>query len=116
MFGFDLSVYLSAVVSGIPIFFIVIGLVEVVKSLGVAGKALRGVAVALGLLFGVGYEIATLGLPVLFADYFAYAVYGLGLGILSFWTYDLGKGLIDKAVAKYIGEEKPPDTTYPPYG
>ncbi len=78
----------GAVVGGIPIVVVVLGLVEFSKQLGVRGKALLLLSMALGILFGVGYEVAQNGVPVGFAGWFAYGVFGLAMGLVASGIYD----------------------------
>lgn len=115
MFSFDLSMYFTAAVGGVPILFVIIGLVEVVKALKVPGSYLRPIAMLFGLVFGVMYQFAELGAPAEFAGYFAYAIYGLGLGVLAFMGYDLMVGIVTKAVAALApGGSGPGDDIGPP--
>ena len=44
----------SAVIVGIPLVLVVLGLVEWIKQLGVQGNAVRYVSMAIGLIFGIG--------------------------------------------------------------
>ena len=89
----NIGAYTEAIVLGVPLLFVVIGLVQWVKSFGVKGHALRGSAMGIGLLLGAGFQIAQLGLPVAFAGWFGIAVYGLGLGIVASGVYDAGKSI-----------------------
>lgn len=103
LFTIDLSQYMTAAVGGVPIMFIVMGLVYFSKSMGLSGKGLQGAAMAIGLVLGSLYQISALGVPGTFADGFAIGLYGLGLGILSFMSYDMAGDLIAKAVAFAMG-------------
>ena len=80
----------SAVVNGIPLLVIIIGLVEFAKKFGVSGKASVAVAMVLGVAFGVAFQLQG-GAPVDCAGWFGIVVYGLGLGLTSCGLYDVGK-------------------------
>jgi uncharacterized membrane protein (UPF0136 family) len=67
---------------------VIFGLIEFSKSLGLAGKKLTIVSMVLGVAFGVAYQVANNGVPVGFADWFAMAVYGLALGLVTSGFYD----------------------------
>lgn len=84
----DIQSYTDAAVQGVPLLFVVFGLVAWAKSFGLAGNWLRGVSMIVGLLLGMGYLFATLGFPVDFAGWFTNVVYGLGLGIVASGVYD----------------------------
>jgi hypothetical protein len=81
---FDFSTLL---VSGIPLVVVIFGLVEFIKSLGLAGKPLTITSLVLGLLFGIAYQVATVGLPVDFSTWFGVIVFGLGLGLVTSGFY-----------------------------
>lgn len=87
----------GAVSGGIPVTIVVMGLVEFAKRLGLTGKALLVLSMALGVLFGMGYEVATNGVPADFGGWFAYAVFGLAMGLVASGIYDL----IDARWPKY---------------
>ena len=76
----------NEVVNGIPLIFVVMGLVELAKVFGASGKLLTGISVGIGLVLGVLYQIS-LGAPVDFAGWFGAAVYGLALGITASGVY-----------------------------
>jgi len=90
----QLADYFGAMVVGIPLIFVVMGLVEWVKSFGVSGKTLNGVSMAIGLLLGSGYQISQVGLPADFAAWFGVVVYGLGMGIVASGLYDGVKNIV----------------------
>jgi hypothetical protein len=79
---------MEAIVNGVPLIVIVVGLVEVSKRLGVKGKAAVAVSLGLGVVLGVGYQLS-LAVPVDFAGYFGAAVYGLALGLSACGLYDV---------------------------
>ena len=81
----------DAVIAGIPLLALVIGLVQVIKGIvtGIAGKLL---AVSIGLLLGVGYDLSKFGMPIDFNGWFSMIVFGLALGVVSFGLYDAMNG------------------------
>ena len=87
----------GAVVGGIPIVVVVLGLVEFSKQLGARGKALLLLSMALGILFGVGYEVAQTGVPTDFGGWFAYGIFGLAMGLVASGIYEL----IDSRAPKF---------------
>lgn len=94
----DIGAFTNAVVAGVPLLFVVIGLVQFVKKLGLVGNALIWASMAIGLLLGAGFQFATVGFPTDFAGWFAVIVYGLGLGIVSSGVYDAASSAIRAAV------------------
>jgi len=87
----------DAIVAGLPLVLVVIGLVEWFKQLGVQGNALRYVSMAIGLVIGIAYQIS-LGLPADFAGWFAACIYGLGLGLVASGIYDAAADIVKKVV------------------
>jgi hypothetical protein len=81
----DFSQYL---VAGVPLIFVVLGLVEFVKGFGITGNAVKVVSLAIGLLLGVGYQLSV-AMPVGFAGWFAVIVFGLALGLVASGIYDV---------------------------
>lgn len=79
------------VFSGISIVSVIIGLVQLAREFGLRGNWLRGLAAALGLLLGIGYQIAVRGAPEVFADWFFLILFGLSGAVSS--------GLVDFARA-----------------
>lgn len=77
----------NEVVNGIPLIFVVMGLVELTKAFGASGKLLTGISVGIGLALGMLYQIS-LGVPVDFAGWFGAAIYGLALGITASGVYN----------------------------
>ena len=94
----EIAAFTNAIVAGVPLLFVVIGLVQFAKKLGLAGNALIWASMAIGLLLGAGFQIATVGLPSTFAGWFAVAIYGLGLGIVASGVYDAATTAIRAAV------------------
>ena len=80
--------FTSLLVAGVPLMVVIFGLVEFSKKLGLNGKGLTFFSMLLGLAFGIAYQIAIKGLPAGFAGWFAVAVYGLALGLVTSGFYD----------------------------
>lgn len=78
----------SYVVAGIPLIVLIIALVEEAKVWGLAGKGLRVVALVLGLVFSLAYQLAMLGIPVTLAEWFTAVVVGLLYGLAASGGYD----------------------------
>lgn len=95
----NIAAYANAGVAGVPILFVVLGLVQWTKSFGVEGKALRAVSMVIGLLLGAGFMIASAGLPGAFPGWFAVVVYGLGLGVVASGVYDAAEKIVANALA-----------------
>lgn len=72
------------------------GIVEFAKKLGVQGNGSLVLSLALGLLLGVGYQAANLGIPVDFAGWFEYAIFAVLFGLTASGLYDLGKKFTGK--------------------
>jgi hypothetical protein len=75
------------IVNGIPLLFVVMGLVELSKSFGAQGKALTAISFGIGLIIGLLYQVS-LGLPVGFAEWFGSAFFALALGLVTSKVYD----------------------------
>ncbi len=87
----------EAYVKGIPLVFVVIGLVTLLGKLGVAGKAQLASAMGIGTALGVLYQIS-LGMPMDFAGWFGAVIYGLALGLTGAGIYETGLKVARKAV------------------
>lgn len=82
--------FIKASVNGIPLFAVVLGLVQYVKTLGLKGKELRLVSMGIGLVLGGGYQISTLGAtPYTYSVAFGVVIYGLVLGLVASGVYDV---------------------------
>jgi hypothetical protein len=82
---FDLNALL---VGSIPLIAIVFGLVEFIKSLGLTGRILAIVSMAIGLVLGLCYHVATIAIPVGFAGWFTAVIFGLAIGLVASGFYD----------------------------
>jgi hypothetical protein len=75
------------IVNGIPLIFVVMGLVELAKAFGAQGKLLTGLSFAIGLAIGVLYQLS-LFMPANFAEWFGAVIFGLALGLVASKVYD----------------------------
>lgn len=75
------------VINGVPLIFVVMGLVELVKVFGIQGKALTAVSFGIGLVIGLLYQIS-LGMPADYTGWFGAALFGLALGLVASKVYD----------------------------
>jgi len=91
----DVRLFSSVAVAGIPLLFVVIGLVTWIGDLGVTGRGKLIASMMIGLVLGAGYQISQ-SMPVDFAGWFAVIVYGLALGIVASKVYDTGRALIEQ--------------------
>lgn len=104
---FDLTVYIKAAVQGVPLLFVVMGLVWAWGKLGLEGKQQLVSSLMTGLALGMLYMVAQTRPPagdwwLSFGYWFANAIYGLGLGVLASLLYELNKDLIKKLIEKYL--------------
>ena len=115
--GLDFTSFLQAAVKGVPLLFVVFGLVEWAKRLtkkdgsqAIDGNGLLVLSLTLGLLFGSGFMVMTERPPlatdwyVLFVYWFGVGVYGLAIGLVASGLYDFVKGLITQLVGKAISQ------------
>jgi hypothetical protein len=103
---FDLAIYIKAAVSGVPLLFVVIGLVWLWGEMGLKGNAQFISSMLTGFALGLPYMITQTRPPVgdwwlSFGYWFAAVVYGLGLGVLASVLYNINKDLIKKLIEKY---------------
>jgi hypothetical protein len=76
------------VIAGIPLIVVVFALVEEIKAWGLTGKILRAVALVLGLLLALAYQLAILGVPTAAAGWFNVAAIGLIYGLTASGAYN----------------------------
>lgn len=81
----------DAIVNGIPLIFVIAGLVEFAKKFNLKGKACTALSIGLGVVFGVAYQLQA-GLPTDLAGWFGAVLYGLALGITTSGLYDFTRG------------------------
>jgi len=76
----------DAVVNGVPLLVIIIGLVEFAKKFGLTGEACTALSLALGLVLGMLYQLQS-GIPAGLAGWFGVVMYGLGMGLVASGLY-----------------------------
>lgn len=106
--GFDLTSFLKASVSGVPLIFIIIGMVYWFKQFKTpsgerlfSGNVLLLVSMGWGLLLGGGYIVATTRPPntdawLIYVYWFGCLAYALAMGIVASGLYNVVKDAIDK--------------------
>lgn len=85
----------NAVVSGIPLVLVVIGLVEWSKRLGVSGRPLQILSMLVGVVLGILYQYSQQPLEG-FSAWFGAAVYGFGLGLVASGIYDAVRSAVTR--------------------
>ena len=105
----DISQFFNIAVNGIPLLFVVLGLVEWLKRLGVTGRALLVSSLIIGLLLGGGYQLSQ-SIPVDFGGWFAVVIYGLAMGLVASGVYDVlrrssAAGVVDVVEVDMIVDE-----------
>lgn len=108
----DLSNFLKASVAGVPLVFVIIGLVEWCKrfkradgSQAINGNWLLLISMILGLVLGGGFMISQTRPPIgdwwtSFVYWFALLVYGLAMGIVGSGLYTAVKGMVEGQFVK----------------
>jgi hypothetical protein len=77
----------NQIVNGVPLVFVVFGLVALLKNLGVRGKVLLVCSLLLGIAFGVAYQYSLR--PIVgFGGWFGAVMFGLALGITASGVYE----------------------------
>ena len=85
-------------VNGIPLIFVVLGLVTFLGKMGLKGRWKLLGSLLVGSTLGCAYQYATAGMPLDFAAYFSMVIYGLALGLVASGIYDTGKEIAARAV------------------
>ncbi len=85
----------NAVVSGVPLVLVVIGLVEWSKRIGASGRALQILSMLIGVVLGVLYQFSQQTLEG-FSAWFSAVVYGLGLGLVASGLYDAARNAVTR--------------------
>jgi len=82
------------VVNGINFLALVFGMVEFSKKLKIEGRALTVLSMVLGVIMGVGYQVAQM-YPE-FGKWFGVAVFGLAVGLAASGIYDFANARFPK--------------------
>jgi len=82
------DIFTNAVVAGIPLLLVVLGLVQFIKGFGLAGNTVKIVSLVVGLVLGIGYQFS-IAVPVGFAEWFSAVIFGLALGLVASGVYEV---------------------------
>jgi hypothetical protein len=88
----------NGMVQGVPLIFVVMGLVVFFKKAGLKGLWLLIVSLFIGIAFGIGYMIYVNGVPTGYNAYFGYGFYGLSLGLVASGIYDVAKDILTRGL------------------
>ena len=106
----DLGIFLDKAVAGVPLLFVVLGLVEFFKSFKgkdgnqfFQGNALLIISMLWGLALGGFYMLSQTRPPIgdwweAYGYWFALVFYGLALGLVASGLYDTIKGLFTRMI------------------
>jgi Na+/proline symporter len=105
----NLAVYFSAGVAGVPLVFVVIGLVWWLgETFQLTGAAKYTASLVTGWVCGALYMVSISAPPgfdggwwAVFVYWFSTVMYGLGLGLLASLLWDTAKDLLNKVVNKH---------------
>jgi len=110
----DFTKLFSASIVGIPLVFVVIGAVDLMKRFknrageqAISGNALLVFSLFWGLVIGGLYMVAQTRPPAVdawttFVYWFGVFIYGIALGLLASLFYDLLKAMIEKLITKQV--------------
>ncbi len=111
----DWSTFTSAAVGGVPLVFVIIGIVYWFKEFKApdgsqlfTGNQILIISMIFGLLIGGGYQVFKTPLPedpgvyTYYTYWFAVVVYGLGMGIVASGLYSTIKSLVEKQFDKLL--------------
>jgi hypothetical protein len=73
----------NAILNGVPLIPVIMGLVEFAKKFGAKDLVCDGLSMGLGIVFGFLYHLSTTGMPTGLAGWFGTVLYGLGLGLTT---------------------------------
>jgi hypothetical protein len=106
----DLSAYLTAAVAGVPLSFVVFGLVWWYGQIAPAfftGWRQFAASMATGAVLGVGYFVSATQPPAsgvwweAYGYWFGAGMYGVGLGVLASAGYDQARDLVRSAIDRH---------------
>ncbi len=93
----------SLLVGSIPLVVIIFGLVEFIKSMGLTGRILTVLSMIVGILLGLGYHVATNGIPAGFSGWFIAVCFGLAMGLVASGFYNFANDRFPKIESPYKG-------------
>jgi len=82
------DIFTNAVVAGIPLVLVVLGVVQFIKGFGLEGNVVKAISLFVGLVLGIGYQLS-LVVPVDFAGWFSTVIFGLTLGLVASGVYEV---------------------------
>lgn len=97
---------IDPIVGGIPLIILIFGMVEFAKQLGLKGNGSLVFSMALGVAFGVLFQLS-LGVPTALAGWLVVVVYGLGLGLTTSGFYNWANKRFPELPASYDATHKP---------
>ncbi len=104
----NLAVYFSAAAAGVPLVFVVFGLVWWTgRAFRLAGRAKYITSLLVGLALGGLYMLSATRPPggdwwLVFGYWFGVGMYGLGLGVLTAVLYDAGQDWFARAIQRTV--------------
>lgn len=112
----NIELFLDAAVSGVPLLFVVWGVVQILKLFKrpdgeqlISGNLLLVLSFVWGLILGSGYMVLVTRPPAGVVDWwpvygywFGVVVYGIALGILAAVFWEALKSIVERAVQKLI--------------
>ena len=96
--NFDIQVFLKAAVTNTAVLLpLIMAITTLAGKFGVSGKAQLVTSLVTGFILGVATQIASVGMPVSFAEWLALILFGLVPGLTASGVYEAGKAAIAKA-------------------
>lgn len=90
------AVFENAAIAGVPLLLFVFGFTQWLKgTFTLAGRAVRIASMAVGVFFGVGYQL-TVATPATIGAWFGVLVFGIGLGLVASGAYDAADQIANK--------------------
>lgn len=105
----QIDVFFSAAVSGVPLTFVVFGLVWwYSQAFKLQGRTQTISSLLTGVVLGAGYMVMIAAPPTgtgwwpVYAYWFSVVIYGLGLGVLASGVYEASKDLLLKVITSAL--------------
>jgi hypothetical protein len=84
---------MEAMVNGVPLIVVIVGVVEWLKRLGISGMTLNMASMVVGIVFGVAYRHAEQPIGD-FTSALSAVIYGIVLGLCASGVYDAAKSAV----------------------